>query len=313
MQVKRLSDLESKVSWRLNDLLRADQKARAFASVTWSSSEDQDSKSFKQWQPDRLPGEESKEDLEIDDLEDDLSEEMVLKTGISEEDLQSAKKQAYDDGFFKGRAEAESIYYEAKQALIDLTKDIRRSQEDPSIFFRPLKKLALHLAEELVRGELNISESAIERLVKTALEDIETYSEEPIVVNLHPTDLEKQQLTLDAEFAHVELRADSQLSQGSVTIMMGDTAIEDLLENRLDKLAEDLFKASSNRKLAKAQDSVLGTVDSTSLVNSANEIVEHIQFVGPLLEPEGYSVTASEEDSENRKIIEIDSENIDDA
>ena len=106
--MKPLSDSEPKVSWRLNDLLRAGQKARAFAAVTWSSPEDQDSKAFTQWQPNRLPSPENQDVSESDDLGDGQREEVAVASMVAEEELQQAKKEAYDDGFSKGRGEGYS-------------------------------------------------------------------------------------------------------------------------------------------------------------------------------------------------------------
>ena len=307
-----MSDFEPKVSWRLNDLLRAGQKAREFAAVTWSSSEDQDSKAFKQWQPSRLSSTEIQDAPESDNLQDEhreaaatpmVAEEKLQQAKMAaEEKLQQAKKEAYDDGFSKGKAESELNYSEAKQALIDLTKDIYKSQEDRSEFFAPLKKLAIHLAGELVRGELNLSPEAIDRLVKAALNDVEAYGEETVTVNLHPIDLEKLQPHWDSEFAHLELRSDSQLSQGSVIVTMGDTAIEDLLENRLQLLAEDLIKPIRHSGSDKTSTNAIVKAEAVKAV------FEQDRSVGGLIEPERSSSELSDESLKNTQGIDIDDE-----
>ena len=302
MRVKPLSDSEPKVSWRLNDLLRAGQRARAFAAVTWSSSEDQGSKAFKQWHPNRLPSIEIQDVSESDDLGDKEREEVAANPMVAEEELQQAKKDAYDDGFSKGRAEAELNYSEAKQALIDLTKNIRKNQENSSEFFVPLKKLAIHLAEELVRGELNLSAEVIDRLVKAALDDLEAYSEETVIVNLHPIDMEKLQPHWDSEFAHLELRGDPQLSQGSVIVTMGDTAIEDLLENRLQLLAEDLIKPIRHSGSDKT------STNASVKAEAVKAVFEQDRSVGGLIEPERSSSELSDESLKNTQGIDIDDE-----
>lgn len=302
MRVKPLSDSEPKVSWRLNDLLRAGQRARAFAAVTWSSPEDQGSKAFKQWHPNRLPSIEIQDVSESDDLGDKEREEVAANPMVAEEELQQAKKDAYDDGFSKGRAEAELNYSEAKQALIDLTKNIRKNQENSSEFFVPLKKLAIHLAEELVRGELNLSAEVIDRLVKAALDDLEAYSEETVIVNLHPIDMEKLQPHWDSEFAHLELRGDPQLSQGSVIVTMGDTAIEDLLENRLQLLAEDLIKPIRHSGSDKT------STNASVKAEAVKAVFEQDRSVGGLIEPERSSSELSDESLKNTQGIDIDDE-----
>ena len=302
--MKPLSDSEPKVSWRLNDLLRAGQRARAFAAVTWSSPEDQGSKAFKQWHPNRLPSIEIQDVSESDDLGDKEREEVAANPMVAEEELQQAKKDAYDDGFSKGRAEAELNYSEAKQALIDLTKNIRKNQENSSEFFVPLKKLAIHLAEELVRGELNLSAEAIDRLVKAALDDLEAYSEETVIVNLHPMDLEKLQPHWDSEFAHLELRGDPQLSQGSVTVTMGDTAIEDLLENRLQLLAENLIKPIRHSGSDKTSTNALAKAEAVKAAFEKDRLAQG------LIEPELSPSASSDESFKHTQVIDVDDETV---
>ena len=48
---------------------------------------------------------------------------------------------------------------------MDLATKIKDAQKDPSKFFSPLKKLSIHLAEQLVRGELILSTDIVDRLV----------------------------------------------------------------------------------------------------------------------------------------------------
>jgi flagellar biosynthesis/type III secretory pathway protein FliH len=246
--VKPLSSLEPKVSWRLNDLLRAGHKARAFAAVNWSSPGDQSSKAFKQWHPDKLDDANEYEIKETEMSENNEIEASFERPSISEDDLYLIKQDAYEAGFSAAKGEAESSFAEAKQVLAKLTEDIRDNQKNKHEFYNPLKKLALHLAEQLVRGELNISDEAINRLVKAALDDVQASGEDHTVLNLHPSDLEKIQPNLGSDFSHLELRADSQISQGSLRLTIGDTAIEDLLENRLQVLAEDLLNNSQTFK-----------------------------------------------------------------
>ena len=122
-----------------------------------------------------------------------------------------------------------------------MTQALRAAQSDMTEFYAPLKKLALHLAEQLVRGELTLSGAAIERLTKEALKDLEQQGEGPIVVRLHPTDLEKFNRQLDGELEGIELRGDRELTQGSVKVSIDDSAIEDLLDNRLNALSETVL------------------------------------------------------------------------
>ena len=55
-----LSDQSPSVSWRLNDLLKAGKKAKAFAAASWQPPEQEpESQKFAHWQPlvvNQLPG-----------------------------------------------------------------------------------------------------------------------------------------------------------------------------------------------------------------------------------------------------------------
>jgi hypothetical protein len=51
---KLLSESDPKIHWRLNDLLRAGQKAKEFAAVSWSSSNESSDSSFVHWQPSNI-------------------------------------------------------------------------------------------------------------------------------------------------------------------------------------------------------------------------------------------------------------------
>lgn len=243
--MRPLSDLEPKVSWRLNDLLRAGQKAQAFAAVSWSNSDEDTHAPFTHWQPSSIANTESDGEVETDDdviKEDDIP--LIEEPVESEEQLNNVKKQSFEEGYAKGKEAAEEELILERQALIDLAKKIKDAQRDPSKFFNPLKKLSIHLAEQLVRGELSLSSDIVDRLVKAALEDIDTIGDDPVVVYLHPLDLKNFNAHMVSGIPNIQQRADQQLSRGSVYITVGDTAIEDLLEHRLKKLAEEIIKPS---------------------------------------------------------------------
>jgi hypothetical protein len=147
-------------------------------------------------------------------------------------------------------------------------------------FNAPLKKLALHLAEQLVRGELTLSGAAIERLTKEALTDLEQQGEGPIVVRLHPTDLEKFNRQLDGELEGIDLRGDRELTQGSVKVSIDDSAIEDLLDNRLNALSETVLGYSYGAPSASSSN-----FDS----NFANPVEEKVIEGAVLVDDEPFS------------------------
>jgi flagellar biosynthesis/type III secretory pathway protein FliH len=259
-----LSDPTQSVSWRLNDLLKAGKKAKAFAAASWQTpSKEPESQGFSRWQPlvlDTVPeGAVETESLdaevlsdqqeaEIEELPDAAEFEQAAaeeQAMVAEAAAEQAKRDAYEEGYQRGieqgTADSEAKWAQAREAFVELTQSIRTAQDDMTEFYAPLKKLALHLAEQLVRGELAVSSAAIERLTKEALKDVEQQGEGPIVIHLHPLDMEKFSSHLNGELDGLDLRSDHDLSQGSVKVSIDDSAIEDLIEHRLEHLSEKLL------------------------------------------------------------------------
>lgn len=103
-----------------------------------------------------------------------------------------------------------------------------------------LASLALHLAMQLVRGELQHGPHAIDRLARGALQLLDD-ARGDAVVDLHPDDLALAQDAGRHWPRHPALRADATLSRGSVRVRVGAAEVEDLLEQRLQALADALL------------------------------------------------------------------------
>lgn len=266
-----MSDSDSKIHWRLNDLLRAGKKAKEFAAVSWSDPKEQDNSRFIQWQPGGTQQIENDISLDLGAVAvGDAAEgpnTLAVDTSIERADIQAAmakaKEEAFEEGILEGKAQAERAHGEIKNALKDLIERIRVNEGNIREFHDPLKKLAVNIAEQLIRGELTISSKAVERLVNQALEDIENQGPEEIVVTLHPEDLSSLGKTADVIKESIEFRSDSHLSRGSVRVTMGDSAIEDLIERRLQNIVENLYDADREEISSHEQDTNLTQDQST--------------------------------------------------
>lgn len=141
-------------------------------------------------------------------------------------------------------AELSAVLQAVGRAVLDL-----RGSDAAEARFEPLKRLALHLAVELVRTELTLSPQAIEALVQRCVQALGVQGES-VVVELHPDDLHGLQAMVEgqaiaAEHARaalqgVQWRADEKLARGSVRARSEESAVEDLIENRLAGLVRDL-------------------------------------------------------------------------
>lgn len=140
------------------------------------------------------------------------------------------------------REEAAREMDAAKQALIDLTTRVTEAANHVGHFFEPLSRLAIHVASQLVRGELTLHPTAIARLVQGCLDHLEgQIPARPPVLRLHPDDLAQYLSTLGGTLEGLELRADPAMARGDVSIQMNDSAIEDLIQHRLDQLVSVIF------------------------------------------------------------------------
>jgi flagellar biosynthesis/type III secretory pathway protein FliH len=144
------------------------------------------------------------------------------------------------------QAEAEAKVEKTIQQYRELTQKIRAASTRVSEFFEPLSRLSVHIAEQLVRGELTLGPIAITRLVQGCLDAIEerASNKEPIL-KMHPADLEMFLSGFDGEPTGVSLMADDRLARGDVSLQMDHSVIDDLLSHRLDEIAQYVFGRST--------------------------------------------------------------------
>jgi flagellar biosynthesis/type III secretory pathway protein FliH len=334
--VKVLSNSISSVSWRLNGLLRAREKAKAFAATSWSNpGEAGGTASFTKWQPKVLSESGAAQDFvsaselnrQVDgqqvDAEQEILDQAEAETqaqaedqarqdadSVSEAALEQAKREAFEDGYQRGLDEGESQWANARDSFAELTESLRAAQQDMTSFYDPIKKLSLHLAEQLVRGELSQSSAVIERLITEALKDVEQQGEGPVILYLNPMDKEKFSVNLEGdlggELQNIDLRADPKLSQGSVRVSIDDSAIEDLLEHRLDSLAQSLLGQPMASSGSAFENNFANPVDEKIIegaveIEDAVEVEDEIESSEPINEA---SSDSSDKDSLERDDID---------
>jgi flagellar biosynthesis/type III secretory pathway protein FliH len=171
---------------------------------------------------------------------------------IDPQALEIARAEGHAQGMAQARAamqadvqsETHKILSEDHALLDKLQTTLADLQQSPQAFFEPLKRLALHLAEQLVLAELQIDGSAIERLVQRCVDDLAQHDESMIVVQLHPSDVERlhnmRERTGLNEGSALRLQADTSLLPGSVRASANDALVEDLIADRLSTLARAL-------------------------------------------------------------------------
>ena len=182
-------------------------------------------------------------------------------SGLDAEALEKIKKEAYDRGVADGKklqqetlieeaqqTEAESLTAladKANQLLVSIEQGVVALQENPASWNEPLKRLALHLAEQLTLTELSISASGIQNMIDRCIETLDVQTASSVVVELNPTDMALLQAHKAApgEKTHQwRLVADNHLLPGSVRVRADDAVVSDLIEHRLETLAQALLQ-----------------------------------------------------------------------
>jgi flagellar biosynthesis/type III secretory pathway protein FliH len=113
--------------------------------------------------------------------------------------------------------------------------------EDPKKFFDPLKRLAIHIAEQVVVGELQTSSKAIERLVQRCLDELDHPVQGAVVLELNPEDKDLLQAQGGEFTKGMRLESMHDMPRGSVRVFANDTVVEDLVNHRLEGLARSLL------------------------------------------------------------------------
>lgn len=176
-----------------------------------------------------------------------------IQPGISAEEVAQREadhfaqgmKQGVDQGMALGEQQARQAMADEVAAqcalLAQVTQGLQTLMADSTQFFEPLKRLSLHLAEQLVRGELTVSGQAVERLVQHCLDEVSHPLQDGAVVELNPDDKKILQAQ-GGEFLHgLRLEANHELQAGSVRVFANDMVVEDLIEHRLQALAKNLL------------------------------------------------------------------------
>ena len=185
-------------------------------------------------------------------LPDYASAAEVNTPAVNAEALAKAREEGRAEGMAQTRAALQTeMENKLRSALGDdhalvnaLQAAITELRQSPHSFFEPLKRLALHLAEQLVLAELQLDGAAIDRLVQRCLDELAEHDESLITVELNPGDLAMlQDLRARSglvEGAALRLQANDQLLPGSVRASANNAQVEDLIGDRLSAMARGL-------------------------------------------------------------------------
>ena len=179
----------------------------------------------------------------------------------SQQALDDARAQGYADGMEDASAQLyEQIRAEVRtekqadaqaqglldQTLVDaLQAAAQTMRQDPQQFYEPVKRLAVHIAEQLVLGELRLDGAVIDRLVQRCVDDLAANELSSVVLELHSDDLhalhDLRKRAGMVEKNLPQLMANDALPPGSVRASANDAVVEDLITHRLATIARTLL------------------------------------------------------------------------
>ena len=216
----------------------------------------------------------------------DLSGEAVtsLVDAAREEARVAANKEGFDAGYAQAKAELQAEQDAQIAILKTLCENVQDLSQDAEAMFEPVQKLAMHLAEQLVRGELTQSGQAIARLVDNSLREMAAAGDKPVVVHLNPEDLELYRPLVSQFGDSMTLRSSTDLKRGSLRVALDGSVVEDLIERRIEGLKKTMAQppASNWRSTAPA-----------SLPARMSQVVEDVTPI----EPEDHSMTVDANDA----------------
>jgi flagellar biosynthesis/type III secretory pathway protein FliH len=204
--------------------------------------------------------------------------EKGLQQGL-EQGLAEGREQGMKEGLALAEAQALELQAQAEQeaavthALLDeVSAKLNALLDDPTQFFEPLKRLALHLAEHVVKCELRTSSHSVEQLIQRCLDDLDHPANGAVVIELHPDDKARLQAQDSALTQGMRLDAVHDMKPGSVRVFANDMIVEDLVEHRLEALARTLLiDVDSWRK-----QSVLAKPETPEVVPEENQDNENV-------------------------------------
>ena len=157
------------------------------------------------------------------------------------EGFEIGKEQGLVEGEAKARAEVVEEMAAQRVVFENVASELATLIADPKKFFEPLKRLAMHMAEQVVLGELQTSSKGIERLVQRCLDELDHPVHGAVVLELNPEDKELLQAQGGDFIKGMRLEAVHEMQRGSVRVFANDTVVEDLVDHRLEGLAKALL------------------------------------------------------------------------
>jgi flagellar biosynthesis/type III secretory pathway protein FliH len=250
--------------------------------------------------------------------------------GVSDEDLlpevnvghaegyDAGYQEGYDKGFSLGQSEGETkgeaTGIKAGQQQTQALEDQRNKDMKMALGYltqvtnalseellQPMQNLALHLAKELVRGELSVSSHAIERLIMLSMEQLQI-TQSTIQVHMNPLEFDrlKQHNGLPDQ---VVLQPSNDISMGSIKVEHADSWVEDLMEDRLAQISQQVFGFVDEKFVEPMQE--IPVIEPEVEVESEFEVEPEVEVEGAI-ELEDIQGLPVEQEQAEVEVLDLD-------
>lgn len=185
----------------------------------------------------------------VDEVVEDVALPAPVLEGVDPEVAAQREAEKFAEGLAQGIAQGERQAREAMQqevqaqctVLANVSQELHALLKDSKAFYEPLKRLAMHLAEQIVKTELKVSTQAIEQLIQTCLDELDHPAQGLVVIELNPEDKAHLQAQSPELIRGMRLEAVQDMQPGSVRLFANDAVVEDLVEHRLEALAQSML------------------------------------------------------------------------
>ena len=178
----------------------------------------------------------------------------TIHTEAYDAGYQAGYQEAYDKGSALGQSEGEAKGIELGQQQVQALEQQRNEDMQVALGYlskvtdtlsdellQPMQTLAVHLAKEIVRGELSLSSHAIERLIRLSMEQLQT-TQSSINIHMNPLEFERLQQHNGLP-EQVVLQPSNDVSMGSIKVEHAGSWVEDFIEDRLAQISQQVFGA----------------------------------------------------------------------
>ncbi len=134
------------------------------------------------------------------------------------------------------------------ELMAGIDQALQQALAQTQVWGDAIKRLAIHIAEQLVLAELSASPAAIQRLIDRCVVELDLPHAGLVTVELAPQDHDLIKAQPDLSWNGMELVINHQLLPGSVKVSCKDTRVSDLILHRLEPMARQLLVAVDDWK-----------------------------------------------------------------